>query len=104
MISIVNLNINNIKSELYYMDNSDIISFLQDNEIISYLIIGFISMVIGIVCINIILSKDQRDKFNNLKNYLIFFFGGIIVHMIVQTINLDDIYCGKQCQMRLSKK
>jgi hypothetical protein len=71
------------------------------NSIISYFIIGLISMVIGIVCINIILQKEQRDKYNSIKTYLLFFLIGIIIHIFTQITNLDQLYCDKQCRMKL---
>ncbi len=71
------------------------------NNIISYVIIGFISMVIGIICINIVLDKEQKDKYNTIRNYLMFFLIGIIIHIIVQITNLDQLYCDKQCRMKL---
>ena len=77
---------------------------MEFNDIISYLIIGFISMVIGIICINIILAKDQKDKYNTVKTYLLFFIIGIIIHIFTQTINLDQIYCDKQCRIKLGLK
>ncbi len=74
---------------------------MQINDIISYVIIGFISMIIGIICINVVLDKEQRHKYNTIKNYLLFFFIGIIIHVFTQMINLDQIYCDKQCRIRL---
>ncbi len=71
------------------------------NDIFSYVIIGFISMVIGIICINIVLDKEQKDKYNTIRNYLMFFLIGIIIHIIVQITNLDQLYCDKQCRMKL---
>ena len=71
------------------------------NDIISYLIIGLISMVIGIISINLILDKDQRDKYNSIKTYLLLFLIGIMIHIFTQIINLDQIYCNKQCRIRL---
>ena len=70
-------------------------------DIISYLIIGLISMVIGIVSINIVLEKEQRDKYNSCKTYLLFFLIGIIIHIVVQMTNLDQLYCDKQCRIKL---
>ncbi len=74
---------------------------MEIKDIMSYLIIGLISMVIGIVCINIVLAKEQRDKYNSIKTYLLFFLIGIIIHVVVQITNLDQIYCDKQCRIRL---
>jgi hypothetical protein len=71
------------------------------NDIISYIFIGLISMVIGIVCINIVLEKEQRDRYNSIKTYLLFFFIGIIIHVFTQMTNLDQIYCDKQCRIKL---
>ncbi len=71
------------------------------NNIISYVIIGFISMVIGIICINIVLDKEQRDKYNTIRTYLMFFLVGIIIHIFTQMINLDQLYCDKQCRIKL---
>ena len=69
----------------------------------NYLLVGFISMIIGIVSLNIILrfSDSNSDKYNNIKTYITFFIIGIIIHFIVEQVNLDQIYCGKKCQMRI---
>ena len=72
-------------------------------EIIPYLIIGVISMITGGICINLIVEKEKRAKYNAPKTYIILFIISIMTHIIVQSINLDQIYCDKQCQMRLSK-
>ena len=72
-------------------------------DIMSYLIIGFISMVIGIIAINIIVDKENNN-YNTFKTYITFFIIGIIIHFIVEQINLDQIYCGKKCQMRIKAK
>ena len=40
---------------------------MELNTIISYFVIGLISVVIGMVCINLVLAKDQRDKYNSIK-------------------------------------
>ena len=74
---------------------------MELNTIISYFVIGLISVVIGIVCINLVLAKDQRDKYNSIKTYLLFFLIGIIIHIIVQMTNLDQLYCDKQCRIKL---
>ncbi len=73
-------------------------------DVISYLGIGFIAMVIGIITINIIIEKDQRNKYNNIKTYITFFIIGMVIHFIVEQIDLDQIYCGKKCQMRIKAK
>lgn len=70
-------------------------------SIISYLIIGLISMITCIISFNIILDKEKRKKYNNIKTYTIFFLIGVIIHLIVQSIDLDKLYCDKKCQMRL---
>ncbi len=74
---------------------------MEIKDIISYFVIGLISLVIGIICINLVLAKDQRDKYNSVKTYLLFFLIGIIIHLVVQITNLDQIYCDKQCRMKL---
>ena len=71
---------------------------------ISYGIIGVISMIFGGICINLILDKQQKDKYNTFKTYIMFFIIGIIIHIITQYLNLDQIYCDKKCQMRLANK
>ncbi len=72
-------------------------------ELLSYLIIGVISTITGGICINLIIEKNKRKKYNTFRTYLLLFTVSIMVHIIVQSINLDQIYCDKQCQMRLSK-
>jgi hypothetical protein len=73
-------------------------------DITAYLLVGFISMIIGIIALNIILKKEQCNKYNNIRTLFIFFIIGILVHFIVQEVNLDEIYCGKKCQMRIKNK
>ena len=72
-------------------------------EILSYLIIGVISTITGGICINLIVEKGKRKKYNTFRTYILLFIVGIMAHIIVQSINLDQIYCDKQCQMRLKK-
>jgi H+/Cl- antiporter ClcA len=74
---------------------------MELNTIISYFVIGLISLVIGIICINLILSKEQRDKYNSIRTYLLFFLIGIIIHIFTQITNLDQLYCDKQCRIKL---
>jgi len=77
---------------------------MEINDIISYIIIGLISVAIGAVCINLVLEKDQRDKYNSIKTYLLFFLIGIIIHIFTQITNLDQLYCDKQCRIKLGLK
>ncbi len=74
---------------------------MEIKDIISYFVIGLISSIIGIICINLILSKEQRDKYNSIKTYLLFFLIGIIIHIFTQITNLDQLYCDKQCRLRI---
>jgi hypothetical protein len=74
---------------------------MEIKDIMSYFVIGLISMVIGIICINIVLEKDLRDKYNTIKTYLLFFLIGIIIHVFTQITNLDQLYCDKQCRINL---
>jgi hypothetical protein len=73
-------------------------------DLLYYLIIGFISVVIGMVAINVVLDKEQRDKYNTVRTYLQFFLIGIMIHIFVQMVNLDKIYCNKQCRIKLGLK
>ena len=73
-------------------------------EILAYIIIGLISVAIGAVCINLVLEKEQRDKYNSIKTYLLFFLIGIIIHVFTQMTNLDQLYCDKQCRIKLGLK
>ena len=74
---------------------------MEIKDIISYFVIGLISLIIGIICINLVLSKEQRDKYNSIKTYLLFFLIGIIIHIFTQMTNLDQLYCDKQCRMKI---
>ncbi len=74
---------------------------MEIKDIISYFVIGLISLIIGIICINLILSKEQRDKYNSIRTYLLFFLIGIIIHIFTQITNLDQLYCDKQCRMKI---
>jgi H+/Cl- antiporter ClcA len=77
---------------------------MDSKEIISYIIIGLISVAIGMLCINLVLEKEQRDKYNSIKTYLLFFIIGIIIHIFTQITNLDQLYCDKQCRIKLGLK
>jgi predicted membrane channel-forming protein YqfA (hemolysin III family) len=74
---------------------------MEIKDIISYFVIGLISLIIGIICINLILSKEQRYKYNSIRTYLLFFLIGIIIHIFTQITNLDQLYCDKQCRMKI---
>ncbi len=80
-----------------------LINKLNENidSLISYGMIGLISTGMGVLFINLVLKKDQRKEYNKFKTYFMFFLIGIIIHFFVQTVNLDQIYCDKKCQMRL---
>ncbi len=70
---------------------------------ILYLIIGFITVLIAALSINLILDKEKRKKYNTLRTYVIFFIIGVVVHFIAQSLNLDQVYCDKKCRARLSR-
>lgn len=81
------------------------------SDIMSYLGVGIISMIIGIIAINLIVEqpkvinkKTEGCKYNTFKTYITFFIIGIVIHFIVEQINLDQIYCGKKCQMRIKSQ
>ncbi len=73
-------------------------------ELLEYLGVGVITMVVGALAINIILDKDKREQYNTVNTYIILFIVGIVIHFIVQQLNLDTIYCGKKCQARIIAK
>lgn len=77
---------------------------MDNQSIISYFIVGSIATIFGGISINVILEEDKRKKYNIPRTYILFFIIGIILHIIVQSINLDQIYCDKQCQLRLLSK
>ncbi len=70
------------------------------DNIISYIIIGVISIMGGMVSINLLFEKEKRKKYNNFKTAFVFFAVGIIVHVCVQYMKLDELYCDKQCVLR----
>ena len=73
----------------------------MDNiNIISYIIIGMISTMSGMVAINLLVDKEKRKKYNNFKTAIIFFIVGIFIHVCVQYMKLDELYCDKQCVLR----
>jgi H+/Cl- antiporter ClcA len=74
------------------------------DELLEYLGVGIITMVVGALAINIILDEDKRKQYNTVKTYIILFIVGIVIHFIVQQLNLDTIYCGKKCQARIIAK
>lgn len=70
-------------------------------ELLEYLGVGIITTVIGAIAINIILDTNKRTEYNTPQTYIILFIVGIVIHFIVQQLNLDTIYCGKKCQARI---
>lgn len=70
-------------------------------ELLEYLGVGLITIIIGMIAINLLLDKEKRRQYNTFKTYLTIFLIAIIVHFIVQELNLDTIYCGKKCQARI---
>lgn len=70
-------------------------------ELLEYLGVGLITIIIGMIAINLLLDKEKRQQYNTFKTYLTIFLIAIIVHFIVQELNLDTIYCGKKCQARI---
>ena len=69
-------------------------------NIISYMIIGSISTMGGMIAINLLVNSEKRKKYNNLKTAFTFFIVGILVHLCVQYMKLDELYCDKQCILR----
>ena len=74
------------------------------DELLEYLGVGIITMVVGALAINIILDEEKRKQYNTVNTYIILFIVGIVIHFIVQQLNLDTIYCGKKCQARIIAK
>ena len=71
------------------------------DELLEYLGVGIITIVIGALAINIVLDKNKKKEYNTWQMYIILFIVGIVIHFIVQQLNLDTIYCGKKCQARI---
>ena len=73
-------------------------------ELLEYIWVGIITMIVYALTINIILDGTKRKEYNTPKIYIILFIVGIVIHFIVQQLNLDTIYCGKKCQARIIAK
>ncbi len=71
------------------------------DELLEYFGVGIITTVIGAIAINLLLCDAKKKEYNNIKTYIILFIVGIVVHFIVQQLNLDTLYCGKKCQARI---
>jgi hypothetical protein len=71
------------------------------DELCEYFGVGLIAIIIGMLAINLLLDKDKRRQYNTYRTYITIFILAIIVHFIVQQLNLDTIYCGKKCQARI---
>jgi hypothetical protein len=71
------------------------------DELLEYFGVGIITTIIGAIAINFILDNSKKELYNNPKTYIILFIVGIVVHFIVQQLNLDTLYCGKKCQARI---
>ncbi len=69
-------------------------------NIISYMIIGIISTMGGMIAINLLVDGKKRKKYNNFKTAFTFFIVGIFVHLGLQYMKLDELYCDKQCILR----
>ena len=73
-------------------------------ELLEYIWVGIITMIVYALTINIILDGTKRKEYNTPTIYIILFIVGIVIHFIVQQLNLDTIYCGKKCQARIIAK
>ncbi len=75
------------------------------NIIIECLIIGFISAICCIISYKIIYKTHNLNSKNNLlltqpemrNNIIICFIIGSILHYIIKSNNLTDMYCKKVC-------
>jgi hypothetical protein len=74
------------------------------DELLEYMCVGIVTIVVYALTINILLDKTKRKEYNTPKIYIILFIVGIVIHFIVQQLNLDTIYCGKKCQARIIAK
>ena len=74
------------------------------DELLEYMCVGIVTIIVYALTINILLDKTKRKEYNTPKIYIILFIVGIVIHFIVQQLNLDTIYCGKKCQARIIAK
>ena len=71
------------------------------DEMLEYVGVGIITAGIGVIAINILLTKSKRDEYNTFNTFITLFIVGIVIHFIVVQLNLDTMYCGKKCQARI---
>lgn len=68
--------------------------------ILNGLLTGFICAIVG--TLGIFLSKKNNIDIKYIKVILITFALGFVVHIILDLINFNDLYCDKKCGNILS--
>jgi hypothetical protein len=63
---------------------------------IDYLIVGFISVIVCYLIINILISSTQKIQLNNIKTYIVAFIIGLTVHLVCTLCNIDSWYDDKK--------
>jgi uncharacterized membrane protein len=64
------------------------------------IIIGIITFVIGKICFNMTINKNNSKDEENKIPYgldLTFFITGFFLHFIIEIIGLNKWYCDKKC-------
>lgn len=64
---------------------------------IDYLIVGLVSILTAYITINFIILPEKKIELNNTKTYILVFFIGIIINLLVDVTGLNKWYCGKRC-------
>jgi len=59
---------------------------------IESLIVGFISIITCYIIINFFIPKAKKVELNKIKTYIVAFLIGIIVHLVTETIGLNNWY------------
>jgi quinol-cytochrome oxidoreductase complex cytochrome b subunit len=74
----------------------DIINNIN-NVYFESIIIGIITLIIGNIIFYFFYDEKDKSKQNKVKNNLILFFIGVILHFIIEYIGFNKWYCNKEC-------
>ena len=67
---------------------------------IESLIVGFITLIIGTIILNVTQTEENKNKKNKQEKYkmaFIFFAIGMILHLLLESGGFNKWYCDKKC-------
>ena len=70
--------------------------------LIEALIVGIITLIIGIIIFNLTINKSNKQKKSPFGLYIAFFSTGVLLHFIIDLIGLNQYICDKECKRQIT--